>query len=447
MVLPEQVVLFNSNDIIVAPVVTILLIWVLQKMKNGRYRNNSAKKLIIPAFLFKIALTILGAYIADYTYAYKVDTHNYFAGVLTIKEALLEDPTFIQYAFFDDEDLEILSQSKQEVIWMRGTSVTKVAQIAVPFSFFMGNSYMAISILFSFFAFYGVLKLFDLFTHDYPNLSLQFGYSFFFFPSFAFWSCGLLKDPLSILGLGLFAYNAYSLLIIRKKIISSIFKTLLGLYIIFIIKPYIAIALIPAFAIWIFRKYNEKIKSKVVRILRSFTATTIFLFVLFSSSSYISQSEGVQQFAVENVLEEVKRQKEGYEVYSGDSNFNLGNFDPTPIGFAKLFPVAVYTALYRPFLWEVSKPIQFMSAIESFFFIIFTVYVLYKIGIKKFWQNLYSNNTIFFCFIFTFIFAGFVAISTANFGTLVRYKIPCLPFYLAALIILLSVKRNNTIKK
>lgn len=447
MVLPEQVVLFNSDDIIAVPVITGILLWILQRLKYGRYRSNPVKKLIIPAFLFKVVLTLIGAYIADNSYSYKVDTHNYFAGVLTLKEALLEDPTFIQYAFFHNDDLYALTQSKPEVSWMMSTTVTKVAQIALPFSFFMGNSYLAISILFSFLAFYGVLKLFDLFAHDYPHLSLQFGYSFFFFPSFAFWSCGLLKDPLSIFGLGLFAYNTYSLLIIRRKIIQSAFKSLFGLYIVFIIKPYIAVALVPAFAIWIFRKYNEKIKSKVVRVLRSFTAFIIFFLILIFSSSYIAQSESVQQFAVENVLEEVKRQKEGYEVYSGDSNFNLGEFNPTPLGFAKLFPVAVYTALYRPFLWEVSKPIQFMSAIESFFFIIFTVYVLYKIGIKKFWQNLYSNNTIFFCFIFTFIFAGFVAVSTANFGTLVRYKIPCLPFYLAALIILLSVKRNNTIKK
>ncbi len=37
----------------------------------------------------------------------------------------------------------------------------------------------------------------------------------------------------------------------------------------------------------------------------------------------------------------------------------------------------------------------------------------------------------------------FVGITTLNFGTLVRYKIPCLPFYLIALILILDYRNNR----
>jgi hypothetical protein len=447
MLTTDQVSLFCTQDFVVVPIVVGVLVLVVNNLKKNKFKNNPAKNLLIPALFYKVVLTIIAAYISEYAYSYKVDTHNYFAGVLTIKESILADPTFLQYGFsYTDEELEQIALEKPEVIWMRSASVTKVSQIATPFSFFTGDSYLGISIIFSFFSFYGILKIFQLFSNEYPKLSKQFAYALFFFPSIAFWSSGLLKDPLSILGLGLFVYGAYSIFILKKEILKNLLGLIVGIYLVLVIKPYIIIALIPAFSIWVFRKSNEKIKSKITRNIRSIFAFLILMVGFSFSSVYLVQSESLQQFAVENVLEEVKRQKEGYEIYSGDSNFSLGTFEPTPIGLLKLFPIAVYTTLYRPFLWEVSKPIQFISAIESFVFIIFTLYVLYKIGFKLFFKNLFTNNTIFFCFIFTFIFAGFVAISTANFGSLVRYKIPCLPFYLAALIILLSLKKNKNVR-
>ncbi len=41
-----------------------------------------------------------------------------------------------------------------------------------------------------------------------------------------------------------------------------------------------------------------------------------------------------------------------------------------------------------------------------------------------------------FCFLFSVVFALFIGATTLNFGTLVRYKIPCLPFYIISLYLL-----------
>jgi hypothetical protein len=39
-------------------------------------------------------------------------------------------------------------------------------------------------------------------------------------------------------------------------------------------------------------------------------------------------------------------------------------------------------------------------------------------------------------FVFAFVFAVAVGISSANFGALSRYKIPCMPFYLVLMVLL-----------
>lgn len=48
-----------------------------------------------------------------------------------------------------------------------------------------------------------------------------------------------------------------------------------------------------------------------------------------------------------------------------------------------------------------------------------------------------------FCFFFSIVFALFVGSTTLNFGTLVRYKIPCMPFYIIALILILEISKKR----
>ena len=52
-----------------------------------------------------------------------------------------------------------------------------------------------------------------------------------------------------------------------------------------------------------------------------------------------------------------------------------------------------------------------------------------------------------YCFLFSIVFAMFVGASTLNFGTLVRYKIPCLPFYTIALFLIYEKVKERSIRK
>ena len=53
----------------------------------------------------------------------------------------------------------------------------------------------------------------------------------------------------------------------------------------------------------------------------------------------------------------------------------------------------------------------------------------------KFWGILFSSSVVTADF-FSISFAFAVGVSTFNFGTLVRYKIPLLPFFLVALVLI-----------
>jgi hypothetical protein len=116
---------------------------------------------------------------------------------------------------------------------------------------------------------------------------------------------------------------------------------------------------------------------------------------------------------------------------SGDqgSAYSLGSVDPTAAGMVKQFPAAVNVTLFRPYLWETRKPIQLINALEATIFMLITIKVIFSLGLRRFWKTIVTDPTIQFCFIFTIIFAFAVGISSGNFGTLSRYRIPCLPFF------------------
>jgi hypothetical protein len=119
--------------------------------------------------------------------------------------------------------------------------------------------------------------------------------------------------------------------------------------------------------------------------------------------------------------------------------------DPTITGMLQRAPEGVNVTLFRPYLWEARKPIVMISAIESLIYLIFTIVAIVRNNPIRLVQRVMADETLQFCLIFTLVFAFAVGISTSNFGSLVRYKIPCLPFYTAFLIILYYPQKQELI--
>src|SRR5204863_6631919 len=92
--------------------------------------------------------------------------------------------------------------------------------------------------------------------------------------------------------------------------------------------------------------------------------------------------------------------------------------------------------LFRPYIWESKKIIVLISALEALLFLFITLKVLFTVGIVKVWRTISNDPAIQFCLVFSIIFAFAVGISSYNFGALSRYKIPCVPFYAMALILI-----------
>jgi hypothetical protein len=187
---------------------------------------------------------------------------------------------------------------------------------------------------------------------------------------------------------------------------------------------------------WIFFNYSQRIKNRAQKLLVKF----LFIVIVISGSLFFMQrfTRQLGRYSLEKVTQ-TSLNTRGWIYYSSSSEgsaYSLGEIDPTLQGTLAKFPLAVNVTLFRPYLWESKKIIMALSALEAILFLFITLKILLTVGPVKIWRTINNDATIQFCLIFSLIFAFAVGISTYNFGSLSRYKIPCLPFYVLAMMLI-----------
>ena len=146
------------------------------------------------------------------------------------------------------------------------------------------------------------------------------------------------------------------------------------------------------------------------------------------------------KYAGESITKTIQGYQKNYAAQEGwaESNFSLGvEFDGSVISLLKMAPAAVIATLYRPFIWESRKPSTLLSSLESLAIMILSLQVLFVLGPVKIFKA-FRDPAIMYCIAFSILFALFVGATTPNFGTLCRYKIPCMPFYIISLLLIMD---------
>jgi hypothetical protein len=292
--------------------------------------------------------------------------------------------------------------------------------------------------------------LYLFFYEQYPKLHRQFAISILYFPTLAFWSAGLLKDSLCIAAIGWLTYGLYGLLFKRKSLIKNCIIVFISAYFLSVLKVYILLAYLPFFIFFIILKNIQNIKFTFFRYLFASFLIAISIYVFTQTLS--TYNEDLGSYAVEDLPSSISHLNGVIEARTGRedaaSNFNLGaQFDGTFSGLIKIAPIAVATTFFRPFIWEAHKISQLMAAFESLLLMFFTLYIILKAGPFGFIQWIFKDPLIMYCFLFAIVFGLFVGASTLNFGTLVRYKIPCLPFYSISLFLIYEKVKERAAKK
>jgi hypothetical protein len=312
------------------------------------------------------------------------------------------------------------------------------------FSIFCGCSYFAIAQLCGLVSFFGSWAMFVTFITMYPKMIKRFAIAVFYFPSVFFWGSGLMKDSICFGCLGLFFYAFYFAVLKRKNIASNVILGISAVFVLYIVKIYILLAFIPMLAIWTYLTYLDNIRSAFFKV---FLAPMLFLLAGVGGIFAVLRISAGTAYSVDNLASKTKITSSYLQSMSKQGSvYYLSEFDGSLGSLARIFPEAVVVALYRPGLWEARNPFAFLSALEATYFLLFTFYVIFiRVKLKNVIATFFREPIAPACLFFSVFFSFSVGMTSGNFGTLVRYKIPMIPFYIGALMIMLESNRKKSV--
>lgn len=425
-----------TTDYLIWFIYVVVLYAVLTGFANKRYKDPITRKYFILGFTVKALSAFLLGLIYQYYYGFG-DTFGFHHMGLFFTEVVKDSPgDFLEVFIYGDRDY-FLSKGLEYgfTSWYAFNPATiVVARFCAFFNFLTFGLYLPNSLFFSLLSFSGVWKLYRVFSKMYPKVRREIALFTLFVPSVFFWGSGIMKDTLSFAAIGWLTWSFYTIFIEKKRIFLAILIGLLSFYMIYAIKPYIAAAYLPAVFAWVVLSYRKRIRNVAIKQLMVpfFIASIVgafFLISQFIASEY-------QQYSLEKISETVVTTSTQISAYDAGSTYDLGPIEPGLTGILQKFIPAFVVAFYRPFLWEVNNAFSLLSALESFLLLLLTLYIIKKVGLKTFFLSIVRQPVILYCFTFAVIFGISVGIASGNFGTLVRYKIPAVPFYLIGLLLI-----------
>ncbi len=435
------------KDLIVTPIFFIIIL-IGAYLIRPYVTNDTNRKYFFPALVLKMTAAILLGFLYQFYYN-GGDTFLYHTnGSAIIYEALLEEPLEGLKLLFSNGDWALLKYKYvSRIRYFGDPSSYVVVQIAAIFDLFTFATYSATALLFAVMSFSGSWCLYQFFLKKSNANPFLLALSVLFIPSVIFWSSGILKDSLTLAAVGWFMYALNKAVIEKRNIGSNWVLLVLSLYLLYMVKVYILLCLVPSLLLYLFMSYLKQIKPIVLR-----NILTPVMIVLAAFSGYLAVRNIVEEeskYSLQNIAQTAKITAYDIAYWTGKdagSTYTLGELDGTFESMLRLAPEAVNVALFRPYLWEVKNVFMLLSAIESLLMFVLTLFILVRSRLWKL-RVIYKNPLLMFCLIFSIVFAFGVGISTFNFGTLSRYRIPLLPFYLTAIVLLFdSIRKNNLYK-
>ncbi|MBK9149133.1 MAG: hypothetical protein IPM12_15115 [Flavobacteriales bacterium] len=424
----------------------------LARRKNRLIQRSPEFKYYLSGFLAKVFGGVVFSLIYFYYYP-GGDTTAYYYSALAMRNLAFSDTLEYIDQMLGDNSMRAWSaytvntaKPFQYVFFEDRTfAVLRLTSIIVIFSF---KSYMVTTVLIAMLSYLGVWAGYRTFVGYFPQISGKLAIGFLFMPSAVFWGSSILKDTYTFSVVCLWVHAVDEMFFKRRNFISRSFMLALSVVVLVLIKPYIFMVLLPCTLVWISYFRVVRIRSVLVK----FVLIPVAVLIAVGGSLFILQRIGgsLDKFALDSALDTIsatQRDLSDDRQYSSN-RFDLGEFDGTWTGLLAKVPIATNAALFRPYLWESRSVVMLLAGLENTMVLLLTLWCLVRAGPVFTLRVLTGIPLVLMSILFALIFAFVVGVTTPNFGALVRFKIPLVPFYMSCVFIVLYMAQvKRTIKQ
>lgn len=396
---------------LVHAVVLIAISFIVFKKEEGVFR-----KIYWPALLVKVISGIAVGLI--YTYYYTVgDTFTYFSQGVALADLARINLTHYTSFLWDSQlpsDVWLSAQSQEPRTLFLGKWISL-------FCLLTQDNYWIIATYFSLISFWCAWYLVKTISWYDEQLTLPAVIAFCFLPSAFFWTSGIIKESLAVAAL--FFLSAVFLKLYKREKLSVFIwiTTAVSLWCLWNLKYYYMAVFLPVALTALVMK---------LLVLPRLNTTNVYLkvaiwFFVFMLPLYIA-SLIHPNFYPERFLNVIVSNYNAYTILSKQENMiYYVNLTTDVFSIIQHAPKAAMSACFRPFVWEAHTVLQWFSAIENLIILLSTLYALRNWRVAV---NSSERLLIFSIVIYVVLLSVFLALSTPNLGTLMRYRVGFISF-------------------
>ena len=352
----------------------------------------------------------------------------------------------VEYAQRLREDLQFGTggyASKPLFFLPQGTNTDRCRSLSGFAHWLTLDSLIGASLLFTALGFVGQALLYRAFVNRLPDRELTpwWRFGLLFMPSLTFWSSGLLKDPVGLFGLGLTFWGLTTFLDRPRP--RAAFITATGLYALLLYRS----PLIPVFLLASCPLLLASNRGGAMRLRRAYGPIVRIAAFAAGCLALVYFSRLDSRLSVDTVAQSMLAERGRYSLVGGGStltDLNLGGEvnlgGSSTLGLLGVLPESVIFTLCRPFPWEAAaSPMTILASLENTALIGVVAYLWIRTFIRPARALSLAATPLFWtCALLTVFFAFALGVSTPNLGTVSRYRMPLMPFYWGAIVIMRS---------
>lgn len=452
------------------------------------------QRVFILKILFGVALWAI--YTFYYTDRSTADIYKYFDDSKPMFDALKTNPVdYFKMLFGYQNDSEYFNQYYHQMSnWFReyDSNLYNDSHTIIRFNAairLLSLSYYNVhSVFICFISLLGLTAIYKTFLPLLRESKKLLFVAVFLLPSVLFWGSGVLKEGILFFGLGFLIYFFHQILRKKGRVLLNLFWVLFSAALIAFTKFYILGAIIPALVANLWLSLTNEKKT----VLKYAITVSVFLGIglgahyiisapnplefltakqrdfnllvkggvylesikenrrdtLYIESQYYNQIkyDKVAQIAEINDVPECWLVRDSLitvrqpMVYGEDITFHIikdygrtgssiktYQLEPTIGSFVRALPRAFYNAFFRPWPFENLQPFTLFAGIENFLVLLFIAYAI----VKGNWRAV-DKKWLLFCLSFVMVVYLLTGYTTPVLGSIVRYRIPAMPFLVIA---------------
>jgi hypothetical protein len=400
------------------------------------------KRTVGVLFLLKVAAgtALWWVYTYHYTDRSTADIYKYFDDGNVLFSALPAHPgDYLRMLLGIGNDTPHFNEAYYAVMnnWHRqyDTGYYNDAHTMIRFSalvrLFSFGVYHVHTVFASFLSLIGLVALYKAFIGALPGMGRLLTAGIFLWPSVLFWGSAPIKEALLFLGLGLFLLNAFRLM--QGPLHWTGWLALLfGILLQAVLKSYVLLVLLPGlFALWWCRRTaDRRALLKFATVYAACLLIALGLPLLDHNLDALSLIQGKQ----EDMLGVVRLAAPGSYIAGTPLTPDLGSF----IAQA---PHAVYLTFLSPLTtWDLGA----MGAIGALENLLLVLLLPAALWVRRPLGEI-DLPLLFFCLGFCLLLGLLIGWTTPVVGALVRYRVPLLPFYAIALLLIADPRKTARI--